>query len=171
MCPCRVRRSRGTATTANPNSCEAVFARLIAEGVGREELYTAVSEQQVEIVLTAHPTQVREERGVREAWAGGWWFGVGGMRKGEWGWGWGWGVCSCDGPVGTGPEWLRRACAWHEGGARCWSRRWRRKGREGRNRKAAEGGRGEGSARGLVGVSGCMGWEGAENVVGRTPAR
>ncbi len=60
--PCSVRRSRGTATTANPNSCEAVFGRLIAEGVGREELYTAVSEQQVEIVLTAHPTQVGRVR-------------------------------------------------------------------------------------------------------------
>ncbi|PNW85106.1 hypothetical protein CHLRE_03g171950v5 [Chlamydomonas reinhardtii] len=52
-----VRRDRAT-REPNPNSCDAVFARLITEGVDPEELYRAVSEQNVEVVLTAHPTQV-----------------------------------------------------------------------------------------------------------------
>ncbi|KAG2450080.1 hypothetical protein HYH02_000184 [Chlamydomonas schloesseri] len=52
-----VRRDRST-REPNANSCDAVFGRLIAEGVDPEELYRAVSEQNVEVVLTAHPTQV-----------------------------------------------------------------------------------------------------------------
>ncbi|EFJ52200.1 hypothetical protein VOLCADRAFT_56464 [Volvox carteri f. nagariensis] len=52
-----VRRDRSQ-REPNVNSCENVFSRLITEGVDAEDLYRAVSEQQVEIVLTAHPTQV-----------------------------------------------------------------------------------------------------------------
>ncbi|GIL43148.1 hypothetical protein Vafri_973 [Volvox africanus] len=52
-----VRRDRSQ-REPNANSCENVFSRLITEGVNPNQLYQAVSEQQVEIVLTAHPTQV-----------------------------------------------------------------------------------------------------------------
>ncbi|GIL72820.1 hypothetical protein Vretimale_4503 [Volvox reticuliferus] len=52
-----VRRDRSQ-REPNANSCENVFSRLITEGVDPDELYNAVSDQQVEIVLTAHPTQV-----------------------------------------------------------------------------------------------------------------
>ncbi|KAG2442798.1 hypothetical protein HXX76_002877 [Chlamydomonas incerta] len=52
-----VRRDR-TTREPNPNSCDHVFARLITEGVDPEDLYRAVTEQNVEVVLTAHPTQV-----------------------------------------------------------------------------------------------------------------
>ncbi|MEW5303367.1 MAG: hypothetical protein WDW36_006068 [Sanguina aurantia] len=51
-----VRRTRGT--TKNSMSCNEVFARLLADGVTPQQLYTAVTEQVVEVVLTAHPTQV-----------------------------------------------------------------------------------------------------------------
>lgn len=40
------------------DSYHAVFGRLLAKGLSRDELYDAVSTQHVEIVLTAHPTQV-----------------------------------------------------------------------------------------------------------------
>jgi len=39
-------------------SYHAVFGRLLAKGITPDELYDAVSTQHVEIVLTAHPTQV-----------------------------------------------------------------------------------------------------------------
>lgn len=53
---CRLRRNR--ALPKRDKSCEEVFGRLISEGVSKEDLYTAVVNQTVEIVLTAHPTQV-----------------------------------------------------------------------------------------------------------------
>ncbi|KAL2652891.1 hypothetical protein R1flu_021019 [Riccia fluitans] len=39
-------------------SCDDVFGKLIASGVTPDELYRAVCEQEVGIVLTAHPTQI-----------------------------------------------------------------------------------------------------------------
>jgi len=52
----RVRRARTEGR--NPKSCDEVFATLIAEGVDPDHLYKEVVDQTVEIVLTAHPTQV-----------------------------------------------------------------------------------------------------------------
>ncbi|GFH27327.1 uncharacterized protein HaLaN_25632, partial [Haematococcus lacustris] len=39
-------------------SCDEAFGRLIAEGISPDKLYEAVTTQVVEVVLTAHPTQV-----------------------------------------------------------------------------------------------------------------
>jgi phosphoenolpyruvate carboxylase len=39
-------------------SCEDAFARLLAAGVGQERLYEAVCALRIELVLTAHPTEV-----------------------------------------------------------------------------------------------------------------
>ena len=52
----RVRRGRQHGVQSK--SCEEVFNRLIQQGMSPEELYETVCNQQVEIVLTAHPTQV-----------------------------------------------------------------------------------------------------------------
>jgi phosphoenolpyruvate carboxylase len=52
----RVRRARHQAK--NPKSCDETFERLITEGVDPDDLYHEVTHQTVEIVLTAHPTQV-----------------------------------------------------------------------------------------------------------------
>lgn len=52
----RVRRSRVEGKGAR--SCEAMFATLISEGMDPEEVYEAMISQTVEVVLTAHPTQV-----------------------------------------------------------------------------------------------------------------
>lgn len=52
----RLRRNR-----LNPKrttACDDVFGRLISEGLTGTELYNAIVNQTVEIVLTAHPTQV-----------------------------------------------------------------------------------------------------------------
>jgi len=52
----RLRRNRASAK--NPKTCEEVFNRMIAEGVSPDKLYDTFTNQTVEIVLTAHPTQV-----------------------------------------------------------------------------------------------------------------
>lgn len=39
-------------------SCDDIFNKLMQSGVSSEELYDAVCKQEVEIVLTAHPTQI-----------------------------------------------------------------------------------------------------------------
>eukprot|EP00882_Tetradesmus_deserticola_P002991 GHRQ01003176.1.p1 GENE.GHRQ01003176.1~~GHRQ01003176.1.p1 ORF type:complete len:1130 (+),score=552.97 GHRQ01003176.1:118-3507(+) len=52
----RLRRARNEGK--NPKSCDEVFERLITEGVHPDDLYHEVTHQTVEIVLTAHPTQV-----------------------------------------------------------------------------------------------------------------
>lgn len=39
-------------------SCEELFGNLLAKGVSPKEIYDAVCKQHVEVVLTAHPTQV-----------------------------------------------------------------------------------------------------------------
>jgi phosphoenolpyruvate carboxylase len=58
----RVRRRRAyrTGRSASPQrgSCEEGFQRLIDSGVARDRLYEAVSTLHVELVLTAHPTEV-----------------------------------------------------------------------------------------------------------------
>jgi phosphoenolpyruvate carboxylase len=52
---CRLRRNR---IHQSSKSCDVVFGRLISEGMAPEDLYTSITNQAVEIVLTAHPTQV-----------------------------------------------------------------------------------------------------------------
>ncbi|CAH9082129.1 unnamed protein product [Cuscuta epithymum] len=52
----RVRRARGV--TQLSKSCDDTFNRLLQSGVSPDELYDSVCKQEVEIVLTAHPTQI-----------------------------------------------------------------------------------------------------------------
>lgn len=56
----RVRRRREYLDTseAQRHSCEEVFGRLRKEGTSAEELYEAVTSLRIELVLTAHPTEV-----------------------------------------------------------------------------------------------------------------
>lgn len=51
-----VRKTRNM--TALSKSCDDTFNRLIQSGVSPDELYETVCKQEVEIVLTAHPTQI-----------------------------------------------------------------------------------------------------------------
>lgn len=52
----RVRRQRNVATLSK--SCDDIFNQLVHGGVPPDELYSTVCKQEVEIVLTAHPTQI-----------------------------------------------------------------------------------------------------------------
>ncbi|XP_030449295.1 phosphoenolpyruvate carboxylase 4 [Syzygium oleosum] len=52
----RVRKSRNL--THLSRSCDDIFSQLIQGGVSPDELYDTVCKQGVEIVLTAHPTQI-----------------------------------------------------------------------------------------------------------------
>ncbi|KAK3263573.1 phosphoenolpyruvate carboxylase, partial [Cymbomonas tetramitiformis] len=52
----RVRRLRSDPHSSK--SCDEVFGRIIAAGHSQEALFNAIMNQQVEVVLTAHPTQV-----------------------------------------------------------------------------------------------------------------
>ncbi|KAF8073001.1 Ppc2 [Scenedesmus sp. PABB004] len=52
----RVRRARNEGK--NPKTCDETFERLVTEGVDPDDLYHEITHQTVEIVLTAHPTQV-----------------------------------------------------------------------------------------------------------------
>ncbi|XP_057845626.2 phosphoenolpyruvate carboxylase 4 isoform X2 [Cryptomeria japonica] len=52
----RVRRTRNTVHLSK--SCDDVFGKMIQNGTSPDELYDAVCKQEVEIVLTAHPTQI-----------------------------------------------------------------------------------------------------------------
>jgi phosphoenolpyruvate carboxylase len=57
----RVRRRRDyqrAGAEPQPGSCDEVFARLISEGVGPDWLFEAVAGLRIELVLTAHPTEV-----------------------------------------------------------------------------------------------------------------
>src|SRR6186997_4120 len=57
----RVRRRRDYQrenAKAQPGSCEEVFARLRAAGIPADRLYEAVASLRIELVLTAHPTEV-----------------------------------------------------------------------------------------------------------------
>ena len=58
----RTRRAReyqrDPAAQAPPWSCEEVFVRLRSEGVSAERLFEAVTSLRIELVLTAHPTEV-----------------------------------------------------------------------------------------------------------------
>eukprot|EP01018_Ginkgo_biloba_P007749 Gb_09680 [translate_table: standard] len=51
-----VRRTRNTVHLSK--SCDDIFNKMIQSGTPPEELYNAVCNQEVEIVLTAHPTQI-----------------------------------------------------------------------------------------------------------------
>ncbi|KAI4387567.1 hypothetical protein MLD38_005388 [Melastoma candidum] len=52
----RVRKARHIAPLSK--SCDDIFHQLLRGGVSPEELYNTVCKQEVEIVLTAHPTQI-----------------------------------------------------------------------------------------------------------------
>ncbi|KAF9626063.1 hypothetical protein IFM89_030731 [Coptis chinensis] len=52
----RVRKARNVAHLSK--SCDDIFNQLIQGGVSQEDLYNTVCKQEVEIVLTAHPTQI-----------------------------------------------------------------------------------------------------------------
>ncbi|KAF9677294.1 hypothetical protein SADUNF_Sadunf08G0093000 [Salix dunnii] len=52
----RVRRTRDLAHLSK--SCDEVFNQLLQGGTSADELYDSVCKQEVEIVLTAHPTQI-----------------------------------------------------------------------------------------------------------------
>ncbi|MFN2240108.1 MAG: phosphoenolpyruvate carboxylase [Thermoanaerobaculia bacterium] len=54
----RRREYRRQEETPQSGSCEEVFARLIAGGVTPDQLHETVSRMRVELVLTAHPTEV-----------------------------------------------------------------------------------------------------------------
>eukprot|EP00262_Sarcandra_glabra_P016940 TRINITY_DN5653_c0_g1_i2.p1 TRINITY_DN5653_c0_g1~~TRINITY_DN5653_c0_g1_i2.p1 ORF type:complete len:242 (+),score=28.49 TRINITY_DN5653_c0_g1_i2:83-808(+) len=52
----RVRKARNLVQLSK--SCDDIFNKLIQSGVSPEQLYDTVCKQEVEIVLTAHPTQI-----------------------------------------------------------------------------------------------------------------
>ncbi|KAF6160864.1 hypothetical protein GIB67_041918, partial [Kingdonia uniflora] len=52
----RVRKTRNVALLSK--SCNDIFNKLIQGGVSPDDLYETVCKQRVEIVLTAHPTQI-----------------------------------------------------------------------------------------------------------------
>lgn len=52
----RVRRIKNTVQLSK--SCDDIFSKMIQSGTSPEDLYSAVCDQEVEIVLTAHPTQI-----------------------------------------------------------------------------------------------------------------
>ncbi|KAL6011012.1 Phosphoenolpyruvate carboxylase 4 [Asimina triloba] len=54
----RVREARNANAAHFAKSCDNIFNHLIQSGVPPEELYDTVCKQGVEIVLTAHPTQI-----------------------------------------------------------------------------------------------------------------
>ncbi len=54
----QVRGARGDDEEPRVDSCVDTFSRLIAAGISKEALHRAVVAQEVEFVLTAHPTQV-----------------------------------------------------------------------------------------------------------------
>ncbi len=58
----RVRRrrdyQRDPAAGPQPGSFEEVFARLRGQGIGEEQLFESVTSLEIELVLTAHPTEV-----------------------------------------------------------------------------------------------------------------
>lgn len=53
---CRVRKTKSGGILSK--SCDDVFGRLIASGLSPDQVFDAVLKQEVEIVLTAHPTQI-----------------------------------------------------------------------------------------------------------------
>ncbi|KAM5567597.1 phosphoenolpyruvate carboxylase 4 [Rosa sericea] len=52
----RVRRQKNVASLSK--SCDDIFYQLLQRGVSPDQLYDTVCKQEVEIVLTAHPTQI-----------------------------------------------------------------------------------------------------------------
>ncbi|HEY3056669.1 MAG TPA: phosphoenolpyruvate carboxylase, partial [Thermoanaerobaculia bacterium] len=58
----RVRRRREYQREAKakpqPGSCDEVFGRLRAQGISKDQLFEAVTSLRIELVLTAHPTEV-----------------------------------------------------------------------------------------------------------------
>ncbi|XP_009336648.2 phosphoenolpyruvate carboxylase 4 [Pyrus x bretschneideri] len=55
----RVRKQRNDSNEASlSKSCDDVFNQLVHSGVSPDDLYNTVCKQEVEIVLTAHPTQI-----------------------------------------------------------------------------------------------------------------
>ena len=66
----RVRRRRAyqrdPTRTPQRGSCEDSFARLLAAGITPDRLHEAVCALQIELVLTAHPTEVARRRIVQK---------------------------------------------------------------------------------------------------------
>lgn len=54
----QVRAAQGQQDVDRIDSCTDTFSRLLDRGISKDQLHDAVSKQQVEFVLTAHPTQV-----------------------------------------------------------------------------------------------------------------
>jgi phosphoenolpyruvate carboxylase len=58
----RIRRRRAyladSKSPAQPGSCRETFARLIAGAIGPQDLFDAICRLRIELVLTAHPTEV-----------------------------------------------------------------------------------------------------------------
>ena len=57
----RIRRRRDyerADSAPQPGSCDETFARLIASGISKDQLFEAVSTMRIELVITAHPTEV-----------------------------------------------------------------------------------------------------------------
>ncbi|XP_040362058.1 phosphoenolpyruvate carboxylase 4-like isoform X2 [Rosa chinensis] len=52
----RVRRQKNVASLSK--SCDDIFNQLLQRGVSPDQLYDTICNQEVEIVLTAHPTQI-----------------------------------------------------------------------------------------------------------------
>ncbi|KAJ0095925.1 hypothetical protein Patl1_16534 [Pistacia atlantica] len=52
----RVRKSRNAVNLSK--SCDDIFSKLVQGGISPDDLYNTVCKQEVEIVLTAHPTQI-----------------------------------------------------------------------------------------------------------------
>jgi phosphoenolpyruvate carboxylase len=75
----RIRRRRHYlregSTAPQPGSCDEAFARLLRGGVSGDALYHAVTSLRIELVLTAHPTEitrrtlVHKQRGIADALA------------------------------------------------------------------------------------------------------
>ncbi len=59
----RIRRRRDyqreLSARPQPASCEEAFGRLVQQGVDRERLYATVASLRIELVLTAHPTEIQ----------------------------------------------------------------------------------------------------------------
>src|SRR5919112_186981 len=58
----RIRRrreyQRGEAARPQPGSCEEAFPRFLAAGISADALFQAVTDLRIELVLTAHPTDI-----------------------------------------------------------------------------------------------------------------
>src|SRR4026209_2399917 len=54
----RISHQKKADSSPQQGSCEETFNNLIASGISAEEIFESISKQSVELVLTAHPTEV-----------------------------------------------------------------------------------------------------------------